>query len=557
MPCISLSICLIAISLQITKGSLRKHFEDKLSPLSDSSGWRAGSQRQHDGNSLASSPNKNDRTLTLRIHMRGDPDDGRAKNMIDVDPNSFPARSARAGNSFKDTPVGGEDGHFKREVPCEDVECQNGICMISPSDYTPRCECYDGFSGGKCDKVKLECNENKWKCAGRRCENHHGTHICRCDNGLVGLNCNDNAVANPCGQQSSISQVHNIRGFGPSMPNLFAHCTSNNTFIARRCPRNLFWDQQAETCIREMPSVPTGLCASYPCANGGRCIDQGQNYVCACSPGYYGKDCTERADMCETNPCNGGRCRSWTGGFTCECPNKVFDKCCCNAVINRCARGVDFYSHNATSFVHCGPSGEAYLKSCPPGLLWKNDIKTCVRPNSFAHYSNPWDYSFKRSYNDRLSGSVPTNDRITDYEESEPRMNTLDKEEAIDIEVPLNGRGDFKMDIPLSSKINYPNANNNAKPTKTINDETIDNYNDDRSFNGNLDSVDISQAGITNAHAVPRRLDNYISDMNENIQLPFSAKTKSNRSNTTALKTAHIQCFRSTSQCSANQRRVT
>ncbi|KAI0979667.1 hypothetical protein GJ496_011240 [Pomphorhynchus laevis] len=331
-----------------------------------------------------------DRYLTLHIHMR---DGDKILNL----PVHDAMRHISLGSASLVSDLSDHDDNrlVKRQVPCDEVECHNGLCTLGRDDTTPRCHCYEGFIGSKCEKLKLECGDNKWKCKGGSCENHHGTHMCRCDNGLVGLDCNKDAVINPCGQNSQISKVHGIRGFGPSMPNLFAHCLTNDTFLARKCPRNLFWDQEAETCIREQPEAPTGMCITYPCANGGKCLDHGNDFSCHCAPGFSGKDCSQKLDMCSINPCKGGRCRSWSGGYTCECPEKVYDKCCCNGVVNKCRRGIDFYAHNATSFVHCGPSGEAYLKSCPAGLIWRNDIKTCVRPDSYAYYTDIWDYGYR------------------------------------------------------------------------------------------------------------------------------------------------------------------
>ena len=32
-------------------------------------------------------------------------------------------------------------------------------------------------------------------------------------------------------------------------------------------------------------------CSSYPCVNGGTCLDQVNEYVCNCIPGYVGVNC--------------------------------------------------------------------------------------------------------------------------------------------------------------------------------------------------------------------------------------------------------------------------
>uniref|UniRef100_A0A0M3JEE7 EGF-like domain protein n=1 Tax=Anisakis simplex TaxID=6269 RepID=A0A0M3JEE7_ANISI len=71
-------------------------------------------------------------------------------------------------------------------------------------------------------------------------------------------------------------------------------------------------------------------CLTKPCQNGGRCIDlQGGGYLCKCPHHYRGKNCDIEIDECEPNPCrNGGTCINIFGGYHCECPSCLYGQHC-------------------------------------------------------------------------------------------------------------------------------------------------------------------------------------------------------------------------------------
>lgn len=61
-------------------------------------------------------------------------------------------------------------------------------------------------------------------------------------------------------------------------------------------------------------------CASAPCANGARCEDGIDKFVCKCEPGYTGTRCQHTVDDCASQPCqNGASCQDMLDGFQCKC----------------------------------------------------------------------------------------------------------------------------------------------------------------------------------------------------------------------------------------------
>ena len=58
------------------------------------------------------------------------------------------------------------------------------------------------------------------------------------------------------------------------------------------------------------------LCYTDPCRNGAVCKPlPNRDFECQCTPGFYGKTCTEIIDACYGNPCtNGASCQVMEAG---------------------------------------------------------------------------------------------------------------------------------------------------------------------------------------------------------------------------------------------------
>ena len=61
-------------------------------------------------------------------------------------------------------------------------------------------------------------------------------------------------------------------------------------------------------------------CEHAQCENGATCVDKVADYVCACLPGFTGKDCGEEINECQPNPCtNGAACTDRNNDYDCQC----------------------------------------------------------------------------------------------------------------------------------------------------------------------------------------------------------------------------------------------
>ena len=99
-------------------------------------------------------------------------------------------------------------------------------------------------------------------------------------------------------------------------------------------------------------------CASAPCLNGGRCIDQVAGYRCVCQIEYVGDTCSHHVCDSDQSPClNGGSCYVEDHQPLCLCP-AAFTGAACQT--NRCLG------------VTCGNAGtcENGICICQPGESW-------------------------------------------------------------------------------------------------------------------------------------------------------------------------------------------
>lgn len=80
----------------------------------------------------------------------------------------------------------------------------------------------------------------------------------------------------------------------------------------------------SHTCIwdfftGERCEIEVDECTSFPCQNGGSCVDNFISYSCVCPQGFSGTNCEIDIDECNSSPCKFGTCKDGIQGFVCYC----------------------------------------------------------------------------------------------------------------------------------------------------------------------------------------------------------------------------------------------
>ena len=92
----------------------------------------------------------------------------------------------------------------------------------------------------------------------------------------------------------------------------------------------------------DMPRAPPP-CACNPCQNGGRCVADGESFMCHCEAGHFGRQC-EDADPCWSSPCQRrGRCIPLDDGYKCKCQPETMGANCENVRPTSCKK--DYCKH--------------------------------------------------------------------------------------------------------------------------------------------------------------------------------------------------------------------
>ncbi|RNA07805.1 von Willebrand factor type EGF and pentraxin domain-containing 1 isoform X1 [Brachionus plicatilis] len=237
----------------------------------------------------------------------------------------------------------GENCDYVIEDKCLNSECNKfdpkAVCIELEDRFV--CKCSSGFDGPECRNID--------DCAAHPCQNN-GTCIdginkftCVCDDMYEGKYCEESRVCKLCDAKGTLDckdecvcrETHT----GPfceeeidpcsSLPCFHGDCFSNLTTGDFKCMCHYGWI--GRTCTDKAE-----LCDLEPCQNGATCIiemdhhTKEKNYFCKCADGYRGKDCEIMIDMCQEGVrCqNGGSCLSNQNNFTCMCPAGYTGKFC-------------------------------------------------------------------------------------------------------------------------------------------------------------------------------------------------------------------------------------
>ncbi|KAI0979668.1 hypothetical protein GJ496_011241 [Pomphorhynchus laevis] len=166
----------------------------------------------------------------------------------------------------------------------------------------------------------------------------------------------------------------------------FLTCVGKKQIRRMICPRYTVFNDYNKQCVeRHQANYKCG-----PCENGGRCIlnPVDNSYRCECTINFRGDHCEHFDDPCKRNPCGHGLCFniSQTPGYLCQCRDHVFNDNCNENIANNCHKlsTKRFYADRGNLFVHCSDDGLAFVKKCPPGMIFNDAKETCTFPPSYT-----------------------------------------------------------------------------------------------------------------------------------------------------------------------------
>ena len=192
---------------------------------------------------------------------------------------------------------------------CDQIDCNNGICVTDVSGENFTCKCFAGFTGEVCDialpppSICDQINCNNGTCV----PDASGENFtCECFAGFTGEFC-DIALPPPsicdqidCNNGTCMTDV--------SGENFTCECFTRFT---------------GEFCDIALP--PPSICDLVDCNNGTCVADvSGENFTCECFGGFTGEFCDialPPPSICDQIDCNNGTCVTNVSSenFTCEC----------------------------------------------------------------------------------------------------------------------------------------------------------------------------------------------------------------------------------------------
>uniref|UniRef100_A0A8C2T3U8 Protein eyes shut homolog n=1 Tax=Coturnix japonica TaxID=93934 RepID=A0A8C2T3U8_COTJA len=224
--------------------------------------------------------------------------------------------------------------------PCASQPCLNsGVCQYNQSGYI--CDCPAGFIGHNCEIDINECYSRPCQNRGT-CIDLPNDVACSCLPLFTGKFCE--RILNPCellpclNNATCVSQQQNYKcrcmpGFtGKNCEEVIDYCRllSINCLNEGLCLNIIggFTCLCAPGWTGEFCQVAENACLIYPksCSNGSTCIDVSQLgekplFQCLCPRGFTGKFCALQIDNCNSFPCeNGGTCVNYEDHFKCICP---------------------------------------------------------------------------------------------------------------------------------------------------------------------------------------------------------------------------------------------
>ncbi|XP_061836569.1 protein crumbs homolog 2a [Nerophis lumbriciformis] len=269
---------------------------------------------------------------------------------------------------------------------CASRPCANNATCINEKDHYT-CECLVGFTGVNCDSEIDECESNPCQ-NGAMCHDLIGLYSCECPRGFEGIHCEadiDECASEPCSNGASCRDRVNSyecdcsdTGFeGDHCEVDVAECVSHPCQHGATCLEGV----KQYTCLCWPGYTGTNCemdideCAEHPCEHDGECYERSKlthweldwelsyasvaGYICHCSSGFAGENCTVNIDECDSEPCqNGATCHDQDNSFACTCP-VGFSGFLCEVNIDECE------SQPCQNGGWCEDDTASYICHCP------------------------------------------------------------------------------------------------------------------------------------------------------------------------------------------------
>ncbi|CAL8083409.1 unnamed protein product [Calicophoron daubneyi] len=221
-------------------------------------------------------------------------------------------------------------------TPCNPDPCQNyGICVPRGSslqipwlsDYIPvtksklnyECICMGGWTGVNCTEDTNDCTNNPCLNGGTCVDQPNMRYVCHCHSGYVGRNCEytDPCDMEPC-ENGGVCTADVLGQFT---------CRCSMWYSGERC------EVEIDPCHPQSPCLGPGSTCLPVRSPVGDPISKSPPLVvdfnCTCGPGYTGRYCDTKLDMCSGNPClNGATCMDQGTYFKCICPEGFYGTRC-------------------------------------------------------------------------------------------------------------------------------------------------------------------------------------------------------------------------------------
>lgn len=203
---------------------------------------------------------------------------------------------------------------------CTDVGGE-AVCVCRPGHEGGACAtCIEGYQDHDGDGICLPtCDALGLSCGHGRCDDASGMVSCSCDEGHVGVACEECAPGYQRLGGDGICRPACGGPFGPVCEN--GVCEDATGFASCVCDEGYAGDL-CELCADGYRSREDGTCqiACVPgmCGDRGRCDDSHGYLICRCDEGYTGPTCGECASGYQDNDRDGVCTRSCANFFGCE-----------------------------------------------------------------------------------------------------------------------------------------------------------------------------------------------------------------------------------------------